>query len=68
MTASAPRSAPASRARSWRDWALFGVAYAIIVALLLGAPSGVQQRTAEAGVASQQAAAPQAALRSAVVR
>lgn len=61
MTVSAPRSAPASRARAWRDWALFGAAYAVILALLLGGLSGVQH-TGGASIA------PQAAMQSASVR
>lgn len=61
MTVSAPRSAPAPRARSWRDWVLFGAAYAVILALLLGGLSGVQH-TAGASVA------PQAAMQKASIR
>jgi hypothetical protein len=61
MTVSAPRSASAPRPRSWRDWVLFGAAYAVILALLLGGLSGVQP-TVGASVA------PQAAVSSASVR
>ncbi|MFG1396928.1 hypothetical protein [Roseixanthobacter pseudopolyaromaticivorans] len=61
MSVSSSRFAPASRARSWRDWALFGAAYAVILALLLGGLSGVQH-TADTRVAAQ------AALQSASVR
>ncbi|MFG1427889.1 hypothetical protein [Roseixanthobacter glucoisosaccharinicivorans] len=61
MSVSGPRFAPAPRARSWRDWALFGAAYAVILALLLGGLSGVRD-TADARVA------PHAALQSASVR
>ncbi|HQS09890.1 MAG: hypothetical protein B7Y12_13910 [Rhizobiales bacterium 24-66-13] len=61
MIVSAPRSAPVARTRPWRDWALFGAAYAVVLALLLGGLSGVQ-RTAGASVA------PQAAMQSVAVR
>ncbi|MFG1463098.1 hypothetical protein V5F77_09350 [Xanthobacter sp. DSM 24535] len=61
MTISASRPPSASRgAPSWRDWALFAMAYGVILALLLGAPLGLQRRA--------DAVAPQTAMQSASTR